>query len=66
MNAGGDPRVFVRSMATRRAHLSLSASVGDALAVLRSAGFDLILLETAGIGQSDTEIVEHASTARST
>ena len=58
MNAIGGPEVFVRSMATRRAHLSLSAAVGDALAVLRAAGFDLILLETAGIGQSDSEIVD--------
>ena len=58
MNAIGGREVFVRSMATRRAHLSLSAAVGDALAVLRSAGFDLVLLETAGIGQSDSEIVD--------
>ena len=58
MNAISGPRVFVRSMATRRAHLSLSAAVGDALAVLRTAGFDLVLLETAGIGQSDSEIVD--------
>jgi len=58
MNAIGGPEVFVRSMATRRAHLSLAAAVGDALAVLRAAGFDLVLLETAGIGQSDSEIVD--------
>jgi methylmalonyl-CoA mutase len=58
MNAIGGPQVFVRSMATRRANLSLAAAVGDALAVLRAAGFDLVLLETAGIGQSDSEIVD--------
>jgi methylmalonyl-CoA mutase len=52
--------VFVRSMATRRANMALSESVKDALAVLKLAGFDLILLESSGIGQSDTEIVEHA------
>ncbi len=60
MNAASDPRVFVRSMATRRANMALSESVLDALAVLKLANFDLILLESSGIGQSDTEIVEHA------
>jgi methylmalonyl-CoA mutase len=58
MNAIGGPEIFVRSMATRRANLSLAAAVGDGLHVLRSAGFDLVLLETAGIGQSDSEIVD--------
>ncbi len=58
MNAIAGPEVFVRSMATRRAHLSLAAAVGDALAVLRAADFDLVFLETAGIGQSDSEIVD--------
>jgi methylmalonyl-CoA mutase len=58
MNAIGGREVFVRSMATRRANLSLAAAVGDGLHVLRSAGFDLVLLETAGIGQSDSEIVD--------
>jgi isobutyryl-CoA mutase len=60
MNAATDPRVYVRSMATRRANMALSESVHDALAALQLAGFDLILLESSGIGQSDTEIVEHA------
>ena len=58
MNAIHGSGVFVRSMATRRAHLALSTSVGDGLRVLRAAGFDLILVETAGIGQSDSEIVD--------
>ena len=58
MNAIGGPEVFVRSMATRRSNRSLSAAVGDSLAVLRGAGFDLVFLETAGIGQSDSEIVD--------
>lgn len=58
MNAIGGESVFVRSMATRRANRSLSAAVGDGLSVLRSAAFDLIFLETAGIGQSDSEIVD--------
>ncbi|MBM3961637.1 MAG: hypothetical protein FJ306_07035, partial [Planctomycetes bacterium] len=60
MNSASDPRVFVRSMATRRANLALSESVRDALSALKCAGFELIVLESSGIGQSDTEIVEHA------
>ncbi len=60
MNAAADPRVFVRSMATRRANMALAEAVQDALDVLRLGDFDLILLESSGIGQSDTEIVEHA------
>src|SRR5262249_36917633 len=58
MNAvEGDP-VFARSLATRRAHLALSRTVSDALRVLQAAGFDLLVVETAGIGQSDSEIVD--------
>ena len=58
MNAIHHPAVFVRSMATRQANLALSTSVRDGVRVLRAAGFDLILVETAGIGQSDSEIVD--------
>jgi methylmalonyl-CoA mutase len=58
--AGRADRVFFRSMATRRAHAAMSATVTDGLRLLRAAGFDLILLETAGIGQSDTEVTEVA------
>jgi methylmalonyl-CoA mutase len=58
--AGRADRVFFRSLATRRAHAALSATVRDCLRLLRAAGFDLILLETAGIGQSDTEVTEVA------
>ncbi len=60
MNSAANERVFVRSMATRRANVALSESVQDALEVLKLSGFDLILLESSGIGQSDTEIIEHA------
>ncbi|MBK8096306.1 MAG: methylmalonyl-CoA mutase family protein [Planctomycetes bacterium] len=60
MNAAVNDRVFLRSMATRRANMALSESVQDALRVVQVAGFDLIVLESSGIGQSDTEIVEHA------
>jgi methylmalonyl-CoA mutase len=58
MNAIHSPSVFVRSLATRRAHLALSGAVRDATLVLRAAGFDLVFVETAGIGQSDSEIVD--------
>ena len=60
MNSAANERIFVRSMATRRANVALSESVQDALDILKLSGFDLILLESSGIGQSDTEIIEHA------
>ena len=58
MNSLRDERIFMRSMATRRRHSSTSAMLEDALAFMRTAGFDLIIVETAGIGQSDSEIVD--------
>jgi methylmalonyl-CoA mutase len=60
MNAIGQPGIYVRSLATRQANLALSQTVRDATAVLQAAGFDLILVETAGIGQSDSEITDLA------
>ncbi len=63
MNAVYNPRVFMRSMATRQSNLALSAHVQDSLDLMRVAGFDLIILESSGIGQSDTEIVDHADLA---
>ncbi len=60
MNAANNERVYVRSMATRRAHLATSAAVKDALTTLRISGYDLVILETAGIGQSDSEVTELA------
>ncbi|GAB3627708.1 methylmalonyl-CoA mutase [Pandoraea terrae] len=64
MNAIGDwgngPRVFMRSLATRGAGGELSAALPDALAACRAAGFDLIVVETSGIGQGDAAIVQHA------
>lgn len=59
MNAINNPRVFMRSLATRQSNLALSKYVKDAVTVVKAAGYDLILLETSGIGQSDTEIVDH-------
>jgi isobutyryl-CoA mutase len=60
MNAINNPRVYMRSLATRQANLALSSHVRDAVNILKLAGFDLIVLETSGIGQSDTEIVDHS------
>jgi methylmalonyl-CoA mutase len=58
MNALAAEQVFMRSLATRRQHLATSAVLADVLELLKLAGFDLIVVETAGIGQSDTEIVD--------
>ncbi|MDJ0654863.1 MAG: methylmalonyl-CoA mutase family protein [Xanthomonadales bacterium] len=58
MNALRSKRTFMRSMATRRQHLATSAILSDAIAFLKSLGFDMIIVETAGIGQSDSEIVD--------
>ncbi|MFI5320436.1 MAG: methylmalonyl-CoA mutase family protein [Myxococcota bacterium] len=63
MNSVHGDGVFVRSLATRQAHLALSQAVQDAVLVLKAAGFDLVLVETAGIGQSDSEIVDLADAA---
>ena len=60
MNAIDAPGIYVRSLATRQAHLALSQAIRDAVAVLQAADFDLVLVETAGIGQSDSEITELA------
>lgn len=51
-------RVYMRSFATRQAHRATSKALTDSLAVCKAAGFDLVILETAGIGQSDTEVTE--------
>jgi methylmalonyl-CoA mutase len=58
MNTLRSERVFMRSMATRRAHLATSEVVRDSLEFLRRCDFDLVILETAGIGQSDSEVVD--------
>lgn len=60
MNAINNKRVYMRSLATRQSNLALSKYVGEAIEVLKAAQFDLIILETSGIGQSDTEIIEHS------
>lgn len=63
MNSIKNSRVYMRSLATRQSNLALSKHVDDAILVLKAAGFDLIILETSGIGQSDTEITEHSDVA---
>ncbi|MEM7231587.1 MAG: methylmalonyl-CoA mutase family protein [Planctomycetota bacterium] len=60
MNAIHDPRVYMRSLATRQSNLALSKHVQQAIDVCKASGFDLVIVETSGIGQSDTEITEHS------
>jgi methylmalonyl-CoA mutase len=58
MNSLSSENIFMRSLATRRQHMATSAVLKDVIGLYRLAGFDLIVVETAGIGQSDTEIVD--------
>jgi len=60
MNSINNDRVYMRSLATRQSNLALSKHVSDALQILKAAQYDLIILETSGIGQSDTEILDHS------
>ena len=60
MNAINNPRVYMRSLATRQSNLALSKYVNEAIEVLKAAKYDIIILETSGIGQSDTEIMDHS------
>jgi isobutyryl-CoA mutase len=59
MNAIRNPRVYMRSMATRQANLAVSKYIFDAVNILKAAKYDLIILETSGIGQSDTQITDY-------
>ncbi len=59
MNAIDNPRVYMRSLATRQSNLALSRYVQESIDVCKAAEFDLVIVETSGIGQSDTEITEH-------
>lgn len=63
MNSIRSERVYMRSLATRQSNLALSRHVAEAVSILKAAGFDLIVLETSGIGQSDTEIMDHSDVA---
>lgn len=60
MNSINNSRVYMRSLATRQSNLALSKHVNEALQILKAAEFDFIILETSGIGQSDTEILDHS------
>ncbi|KAA3650567.1 MAG: methylmalonyl-CoA mutase [Bacteroidetes bacterium] len=60
MNSIKNERVYMRSLATRQSNLALSKHVKEAVSILKAAKYDLIILETSGIGQSDTEITEHS------
>ncbi|WP_270180407.1 fused isobutyryl-CoA mutase/GTPase IcmF [Alkalihalobacillus sp. CinArs1] len=60
MNAIHNDRVFMRSLATRKSKTELSLSIREAMAVVKAAGYDLIIIETSGIGQGDAEIAEIA------
>src|SRR5690606_10523952 len=58
MNSLRSHRVYMRSMATRRQNVATNAVLKDCIAFLKGLGFDLVIVETAGIGQSDSEIVD--------
>ena len=59
MNSINNSRIYMRSLATRQSNLALSKYVSDAVNIVKTVGYDLVILETSGIGQSDTEIVDH-------
>ncbi len=59
MNAIRNDRVYMRSMATRQSNLAVSKHIHDAVDILKAANYDFIILETSGIGQSDTQITDH-------
>ena len=58
MNSLRSHRVYMRSMATRRQNVATNAVLTDCIAFLKGLGYDLVIVETAGIGQSDSEIVD--------
>jgi len=58
MNAIESSRVYMRSLATRQSHTEIPEALPEAVSVVRAAGFDLIIVETAGIGQGDSKIIE--------
>ena len=60
MNAIHNARVYMRSLATRQSNLALSRYVKQSIELCKLAGYDLVIVETSGIGQSDTEITEHS------
>jgi isobutyryl-CoA mutase len=61
MNSISSPRAYMRSLATRESDKALSSYVTEALQICKQAAFDLIILESAGVGQSDASILEHCN-----
>lgn len=59
MNSINHPRAYMRSLATRDDNTALSASAQEAIDICKAAGFDFIILESAGVGQSDASILDH-------
>ena len=58
MNAINNPRVYMRSLATRGSKYELSHATKEAINIVKAAGYDFIIVETSGIGQGDSEIVD--------
>ncbi|SFF08980.1 methylmalonyl-CoA mutase [Paenibacillus catalpae] len=56
MNAIHDPRAYMRSMATRKSKSEISEATSDAIAIVKHAGYDFVIVETSGIGQGDAAI----------
>ncbi|MBT2256297.1 fused isobutyryl-CoA mutase/GTPase IcmF [Priestia megaterium] len=61
MNIAASPRVYMRSLATRSSGHELSAAIRDGIAVVKKAGFDIIIVETSGIGQADAQVKDIAN-----
>jgi isobutyryl-CoA mutase len=59
MNAISSPRAYMRSLATRDDNTALSAYVKDAIQICKDAGFSMVILESAGVGQSDASILDY-------
>jgi len=58
MNAIGNPRIYMRSLATRRSHTEIPDALAESIEVAKAAGYDLVIAETAGIGQGDSHIID--------
>ena len=61
MNSIHNPRAYMRSLATRDSEVALSAHVQEAIDVCKAAAFDFVILESAGVGQSDASILEYVN-----
>ncbi|HMJ47056.1 MAG TPA: cobalamin-dependent protein, partial [Ferruginibacter sp.] len=61
MNSISSPRAYMRSLATRESDKALSKYVQEAIDICKSAGYDFIILESAGVGQSDASILDYCN-----